>query len=263
MTLTKHVFIQDTESLGYMALGDASVRIIAIHHLISKYDLDALVIPPRDPKLHVLWKRAFGERVVEPGGIPASHRDARITKVTTKDWQYGNAAWNVFEAVMWENAFFETQSLSIQPPVIFPCDTKSKAAMIYPSEKTDGNRVLDGDFWIEICQELRANGWRIHHIGDKGQSALSNFYKHTIFDQEFPPTIDGLAACISSSALALGGNTGPSWTCLMSPIPQIVVETKCSPHGYWNFDRTMPLISKQVTVLNHTISCLGKSLCRF
>lgn len=258
MTRTKHVFVQDTGPLGYMALGDASIRALTIYHMIRVFHLDALIIPPKHRDLLPLWRRVFADKLQEDGIIPPEYVCARISKITPKDWQYGNAAWTVCEAVMWENAFFETRNLRIETPNIFPCDIKSGAVMIYPAEKTDGNRVLDSRFWIDACREFRAKGYKIHHLGDKRQTTLAEFYGATTFDQEYPPTIDGLSRCIASSSLAFGGNTGPTWACLMSSIPQIVIETKRSPHGYWNFDRVMPIMSKQVTIVTHSSAAISK-----
>lgn len=249
MTRTKHVFIQDTEPLGYMALGDASVRALAIHHMIEAHDLDAIVIPPRNSSLLPLWRKVFAEKLREDGSMPLSHQGARTTRITTKDWQYGNAAWNVFEAVMWENAFFETQRIQIHCPNFFPCKSESDAVMIYPAERTDANRVLNSSFWTDMCEQLRAQGWKINHLGCKGHQALKEFYSQVNFDAEFPPTIEGLSECIAKSSLAIGGNTGPTWTCLMSSIPQVVIETKRSPHGYWNFERVSPVLTKPLTVV--------------
>jgi len=167
MTRTKHVFRQDADCLRYAALGDTAVRAVTLHHVIETRGLDALIVPQNNPKLIPLWQAIFGgERiVVDPEQIGKDFREARVSRPTGLDWAFGSAGWTVFESVMWENAFFETRGLMIDPPVAFPCRIGAKAAMIYPAEHTDANRIFGADWWLKTCEALVERGYRIHWRG--------------------------------------------------------------------------------------------------
>jgi hypothetical protein len=237
--------------LRYAALGDSAVRVIALDYAIRHYNLDAIIVPPLRSDLLPLWQAAFKEEIVcDPALIPVEFQQARVSAPTSLDWSYGSHGWNAFEGILWESGFFLTQHLRIDPPILFPCNPASSAVMIYPEEHTDCNRVYDSDWWTSTCKVLRARGHRIHYLGGGASSRLQLFYETISFDRRFPPTIDGLRECIASSGLAIGGSTGPTWTCLMSDIPQIVLESKISPHGYWHFDRCQEVLTKRLTIVS-------------
>lgn len=263
MTRTKHLFRQDAPCLRYVALGDSAVRIIALHHLIAAHDLDAIIVPPAKPEFHSFWTDVFGpDRVIlDPERIPPSHALAKISSPTPLDWQYGAAAWNVFESVMWESGFFHTQRLRITPPLVFQARHRAPAAMIYPAEATDGNRVYDSQWWIRSCASLRALGYGIHCLGLKDHPPLREFFETVKFDGLFPPTLQGLRECVAESSVAIGSSTGPTWALLMSDIPQIVLESKKSPHGYWHFDRCQTVLTKRLRIVS-TLECLIPALVR-
>jgi hypothetical protein len=256
MTRIKHVFRQDVPCLRYAALGDTAVRALTIHHIIKTYDLDALVVPQPNPGVVGLWELVIGrERVIaDPRDIPPSHRDARVSAPTPRDWEYGWAAWNVFESVMWENGFFDTARLQITPPVVFPCDHRGKAAMIYPNEVTDGNRVFDSDRWLSICRALREQGYALHFLGSTSNQALRSFYDEMSFDRVFEPNLEGLRDCVAASTIAVGASTGPTWALFLSDIPQIVLQSHRSPPDYWFFDRCQAVLTKQLVILP-TVEC--------
>jgi hypothetical protein len=228
-----------------MALGDAAVRLIAISQIIRDYDLDALVVPQANASLRGLWERVFPGRAVST--VPAEYQNGGLSRPTGHDHVYGMAAFNVFESVWWENGFFDTARLRIEPPVIFKCNAAAQSVMIYPKEKTDGNRVYTPDRWHNIAANLRSKSYKINCLGDTLGLEV---------DATFPATIDGLENCIAASSLAVGGNTGPTWACLMSDIPQVVLESKKSPHGYWNFDRCQRVLTKNVNIVAELDACL-------
>jgi hypothetical protein len=236
------------------------VRVIAIHHAVREYDLDAIVVPQARPEFVSLWKAALGETRVlpDPMAIPSEYRYARVSAPTSLDWSFGSAGWNVFESVLWENGFFRTMKLRIEPPCVFPCDPNARAIMIYPEERTDGNRTYDASWWIATCRTMREKGYSINYLGDYGGTALLPLYQAETFDHSFPPTLEGLRECIASSSLAMGGSTGPTWVCLMSDIPQIVLESKKSPHGYWFFDRCQTVLAKRLQVIPTVASAIRK-----
>lgn len=250
-TINKHVFRQDVPCLSYAALGDTAVRAIALRHLVDAYDLDAIIVPQPNPAFYELWRDVFGaDRVVgDPSEIPKSHRLARISHPTSRDWEYGSSGWNVFESVMWESGFFRTLNLRITPPNVYPCDPGARAAMIYPAEHTDGNRVYDAEWWIATCRRLRAKGYAIHHLGATDVPALEHLHDRIRFDRYFPPEFHALKECLACSSLAIGGSTGPTWVALLSDIPQIVLDSRRSPHGYWHFDRCQAVLTKKLTLL--------------
>lgn len=252
MKSNKHVFRQDVRALEYAALGDTSVRIITLHHLIAAEGLDALIVPPKNPNLLPLWEAAFprGTILQSSTGIPESHRYARISAPTSLDWSFGSAGWTVFESVMWENGFFRTSAMRINPPLIFTAQHQAKAVMLYPSEHTDGNRVYDCAWWIRTCQIFQSKGFKLNHLGNTENSTLRGLYDSVQFDGIFEPTIAGLRECTARSSLAIGGSTGPTWTLLMSDIPQIVLESKRSPHGYWHFDRCQSVLTKRLKIVS-------------
>jgi hypothetical protein len=252
LTRTKHVFRHDVPCLQYAALGDTAVRVIAIHHAVREYDLDAIVVPLPRPDFALLWTGAFGEeRIVwDPEAIPLEYRFARVSAPTSLDWQFGSAGWNVFESVLWENGFFRTLKMKIEPPILFPCNPFARAVMIYPEEHTDGNRIFDATWWIETSGQLRAKGYSLNYLGSMRCQALERRYQVMEFDRTFPPTLSGLRECVAASSLAIGGSTGPTWTCLMSDIPQIVLESKKAPHGYWFFDRCQTVLSKRLFIVS-------------
>jgi hypothetical protein len=241
----RHVFYQNVAALGYMALGDTAVRLIAISQIIRDYDLDAVIVPQSNASLRSLWNRVFPGRVVLQ--VPPDYQSGGISRPTSHDHGYGMAAFDVFESVWWENGFFDTARLRIEPPVIFKCNPAAQAVMIYPKEKTDGNRVYTPERWQNIVATLRSKSYKINCLGDTLGLSV---------DGAFPATIDGLENCIAASSLAIGGNTGPTWTCLMSDIPQIVLESKKSPHGYWNFDRCQRVLTKRVQIVMELDACL-------
>jgi hypothetical protein len=120
--------------------------------------------------------------------------------------------------------------------------------MIYPAEGTNGNRVYDSAWWLAACRMLRDGGLAIHHLGGRGHAPLADFYRQFRADREYEPTIDGLRRCAAESSLAIGGSTGPTWALLFSDIPQIVLESRQSPHGYWFFDRCQEVLSKKLRI---------------
>lgn len=259
MTRIKHIFRQDAECLRYAALGDTAVRVLAIHHAIKSRDLDALIVPQNNPKLIPLWQAVFGNEriIIDPEQIGDEYSDARVSMPTRLDWAFGSAGWSVFEAVMWENAFFDTQRLIIDPPVTFPCQIGAKAAMIYPAEHTDGNRVFGAAWWLRTCEVLIEKGYLIHVLGDKRHSSLEAVLKSGLIAEYFEPSIEGLRSCTAASSIAIGSSTGPTWALLFSDIPQIVLESKKSPHGYWNFDRCQRVLRKRLRILPTFESLIG------
>ncbi|HWB12656.1 MAG TPA: hypothetical protein VG826_25750 [Pirellulales bacterium] len=261
MIRTKHVFRQDMPALRYAALGDTAVRVLSIHHLVERYQLDALVVPLPDPRFIPLWQAVFGEDrvVLDPASIPDDFRHAHVSAPTNLDWQYGAAAWNVFESIMWEAGFFDTARLRITPPIIFPCNPRAKAAMIYPAEKTDGNACYDAQWWLQTSSAIRRRGLAIHHLGRRDHEPLAEFYERFTPDREYEPTIDGLQRCAADSSLAIGASTGPTWALLFSNIPQIVLESRRSPHGYWFFDRCQQVLTKRLCI----VPTLDAALARF
>lgn len=258
MIRTKHVFRQDVPCLQYAALGDTAVRVLSVHYLITRYNLDALVVPQPNPTLIPLWETVLRpERIVRnPNDIPPEFRLAQVSAPTELDWRYGSAGWNVFESVMWENGFFNTGHMRIIPPIVFHCAPRAKAVMVFPNEVTDGNRVFDSRWWIQSCRQLRAGGYSLNLLGNRTHQALLELYAEVKFDREFEPTLDGLRQCVAESSLAIGGSTGPTWTLLFSDIPQIVLESHRSPHGYWHFDRCQTVLGKKLNVIA-TIECLS------
>ena len=238
--------------LQYAALGDTAVRVISIYHVVREYELDAIVVPSPRPEFAMLWTGAFGEQriVWDPAAIPPEYRFARVSAPTALDWQFGSAGWNVFESVLWENGFFHTFRMKIEPPILFRCDPFAHAVMIYPEEQTDGNRIYDASWWIGTCGLLRAKGYSINYLGSMRCEALDRLHHIAKFDRTFPPTLEGLRDCIAASSLAIGGSTGPTWTCLMSDIPQIVLESKKAPHGYWFFDRCQTVLRKRLSIVS-------------
>jgi hypothetical protein len=248
----KHVFRQDDPGVLAVALGENSVRILAIHHLIRRYNLDAVVVPPRteNKDLTALWRIVLGvDHVVsDANSIPAKFKDARVSAPSSLDWFFGSTAWTVFEGVMWESGFFDTSELRVDPPLVFPCDHRAHAVMIYPVESTQGNRVYDSDFWIATCALFRRRGYSINHLGTRHHPNLARFYSTVEFDRHFDPTIENLAACAAASSVAIGSSTGPTWTLLFSDIEQIVLEAKQPPHDCWFFDRCNQVLSKRLHI---------------
>jgi hypothetical protein len=241
----KHVFYQNVPALGYMALGDTSVRVIALTEIIRQYDLDARIVPQGNATMRLLWEKVFGAALVNT--VPPEFADACISRPNGSDHGYGQAAFDVFESVWWENGFFDTHRLRITPPQIFKCAPGAKAAMIYPKEKTDANRVYTAARWQHMIDTLRRKDYKINCLGDTME---------LLVDQTFPATIEGLTQCVAASSLAIGANTGPTWACLMSDIPQIVLESKKSPHGYWNFDRCQRVLTKRLQIVTELEACL-------
>jgi hypothetical protein len=251
MIRTKHIFRQDVSVLSHDYLGDTSVRALAIHHLIERYELDAYVVAPPASRFFPFWRAVFGSArvVADASQIPHRFRDARISAPTQRDWAYGLAGFNVFEAVMWENGFFDTAGMRIIPPIVFPSDPRARAAMIYPAERTDQNAVYNSKWWSATCTELRRQGYAIHLLGSRDHPPLAEFFAETEIDRVFEPTVEGLRACAASSSLAIGGSTGPTWALLFSDIRQIVLESHRAPHGYWFFDRCQEVLAKRLWIL--------------
>jgi hypothetical protein len=241
----KHVFYQNVSALSYMALGDTSVRLIAISQIIRDYNLDAVIVPQHSATLRTLWERAFPGRIVLQA--PHEYQNGGLSRPAGPDHGYGMAAFDVFESVWWENGFFDTAHLRVEPPLLFKCNPAANAAMIYPKEKTDGNRVYTPERWQRIVANLRSKSYKINCLGESLGLEV---------DTAFPATLEGLENCIAASSLAVGGNTGPTWTCLMSDIPQIVFESKKSPHGYWNFDRCQRVLTKRLQIITELDACL-------
>ena len=246
---SKHVFVQNAPSLDYMALGDTSVRIIAILSIIQKYNMDYYIVVPKNKTLLPLWKLVFKDRcILSEADIPLSHVDAVIHKPTSVDWGNGSAAHNVFESIYWENGFFDND-------IVIPCFSmiKSnhdlKAVMIYPKENTDRNRVFDSSYWIKTCGRFRANGYKLNHLGNKNSPVLKELYDTVTFDKEFPENMEGLVNCIQESSVSIGSSTGPTWACLLSDIYQIVLQMKITSHGYWLFERNQKVLHKKLHII--------------
>ena len=234
-----------------MALGDTAVRVVAIEHLVRTLDLDYIIVPPAKPDLLPLWQDVFGTaRVVAADQIPASHSLAEVSGTTDLDWRYGAAGWNVFESVLWELGYFRTRNTRITPPIVYRANHQAKAMMIYPAEKTDGNRVFDSDWWICTCGEIRQAGFKINLLGSLEHAPLKKLFDAVTFDHIYPPRIQGLRDCVANSSCAIGSSTGPTWALLLSDIPQIVLESKKSPHGYWHFDRCQEVLTKRFQILS-------------
>ena len=224
---------------------------------MDEHGLDYKIIPPRKPEYHRLWELTFRDRLIN------SLEDLRETKYqhalmhapTHLDWQFGSAGFNVFESIYWENGFFQTARLRIRMLNLIRCRYSSNTAMVYPNEGTDGNRVFDSTFWLTTCAELKKKKYNIVLIGDTRHPPLREFYRHCPADKVYDPTVNNLISCMENSCLALGGSTGPTWACLLSDIPQIVFESKRSPHGYWFFDRCKRVLEKDIKILT-TLECL-------
>jgi hypothetical protein len=250
LTRTKRVIRQDAPCLRYVALGDTAVRIVAIEHWVRTLDLDYIIVPPAKADLLPLWHDVFGaDRVVAGDRIPASHALADVSSPTDLDWRYGAAAWNVFESVLWELGYFQTRGTRITPPIIYRANHQAKAVMIYPAETTDGNRVFDSDWWIRTCADIRKAGFKINLLGRVDHAPLKKLFDSVTFDQIYPPRIQGIRDCVANSSCAIGSSTGPTWALLLSDIPQIVLESKKSPHGYWHFDRCQEMLTKRLHIL--------------
>ena len=145
------------------------MRIIAINHIIQKYGLDAMIIPHGNRSVRPLWVRVFGDRLhLNENVLPSGFENAVIHRPTSLDWFFGSVGWNVFESVLWENGWFDTKNLQIELPKIFKCGIKAdvtKIAMIFPQERTDGNRVWDSSFWMGLVIRLKDLGYQLYHLG--------------------------------------------------------------------------------------------------
>lgn len=250
MNNKRHVFCLDVPALRYCRLGDTSVRIIAIHYLSERYHLDPVIVPPRSEAFYPLWRKAFGEDriVTDINLLPDSHRRASISAPTSLDWEHSQKGLNVFECVMWENGFFDTANMYIRPPQIFHAGIKIPAIMIYPFERTDGNSVYDSNWWIEVCTLIRSKGFSINLLGDRRCAQLQKLFDTVEFDYICAPTIEGLKRCTENSCMAIGSSTGPTWTLLMSDIPQIVLQSGVHYESYWNFDRCQKVLEKRLKI---------------
>lgn len=246
----KHLFIQNQGHFQYASLGDVSVRILSFLNISRKYGLDSGYIPI-SPSLKVLWSDVLGQDRVFDNyeSAPEEYRNGVMHKPTSLDLNYGWAAHTVFESVFWENGFFDTKGLMIETPIVYKCNYKDKNALIYPDEKTDGNRIYNSAFWLKVCEDLTSKGYGIICCGNKSSSNLKEFYEKQKFAEEYAANIENLKKCISKCSLALGASTGPTWACLFSDIKQVVFESKKSPHGYWHFDRCQEVLSKKVQIV--------------
>lgn len=247
----KHLFYGNADVLNYLRLGDTAVRIITYQYLADRYGFDYRVYPNHNQAYRDLWRIALKEKLFETWWeVPPGFDDAVVHNPNFLEWHNAHSANTntVFEMVCKENGF-DIDDLMISPHIHFSCKPDAKSVMIYPIEITDGNSVWNADFWLTVVADLKSRGYRINHIGPKKRKTwMAKFYAGTVFDNDFPETIAGLADCISQSSLAIGGNTGPSWVCMMSDIPQILFECGRRDYQFWDFTRIKSVIAKELKV---------------
>lgn len=250
-----------------MALGDSAIRILAIDYLIKSLNLDAKIIPHSNSSVQQLWRDVFQDKLIgDENNIPSDYQAAIIHAPTSEEWARGQSAYTTFETVFVENGFDNIVNPKISAPNIYSYNPDSHSVMIYPNERTDGNRIYNNKMWLDIYYELKTFGYKINCLGEPIDN-LREFYNTAQIDNFFPPTIDGLRTCIAASSLAVGTNTGPTWACLFSEIPQICLASNKSPHSYWDFDKCQTVLAKKLhiiptmeSVLRHLTSAKQLSL---
>lgn len=253
MRRAQHIFRQELPGLAdsSVRLAETAVRIITLHHLIETLKLDALIIPPGDPEYLPFWQTAFSlDRIIcNPESIPHSHRQAGISMPTQLDRQFGEAAWTVFERVMWESGFFQSKGLSITPPLIFPAGHRTRGLMVYPSDVIGPDREEEERWLSTICITFLRLGFHLNLFGSANCHAFTQLAPTIRFEQVFDPSVNGLRQCVAASCLAIGGQAGASWALMLSDIPQIVRESKLGMPAYWDFDRCQTVLTKPLKIL--------------
>lgn len=259
MNQRKHVFRLDVPALDKLGIGDVSVRIVVIDYLIRRYGLDAVIVPPKREESHPLLRALFKDEqlVFDANGLPDSHRTARISAPTALDVLHGSKGWNPFECALWEYGFFDIKGLRIDPPVVFPCGNRCRAVMVYPYDKTAEGGMYEANRWISACAMIRASGFGLNLVGDREDPALQTIFENVKCDYTCAPCVEGLRRCVESSCMAIAPNSGPTWTLLMSNIPQIVLESDSSDRGTSPMERSRDILAKRLKVLTTLEGMLG------
>lgn len=260
MNQPKHVFRLDVPALHHLGIGDVSVRVVVIDYLIRRHGLDAVIVPPRRVDTHPLWRAVFKDEqlVFDASRLPDSHRTARISAPTALDVLHGSKGWNPFECALWENGFFDIEGLRIDPPVIFPCGSRSRAVMIYPHYNKAESGMYGTDGWISACAKIRAGGFGLNLVGDREDPALKTLFENVEFDYTCAPCVEGLRRCVESSCMAIGTNSGPTWTLLMSDIPQIVLESDWIDRGARQMEKCRDILAKRLKIVPTLEGMLGR-----
>lgn len=250
MNREKHLFIQN-KYYAYSSLGDTCMEAFAYYTIVKKYNLDAKFIIQTDSTFDSIWHDLLGRDNVARHleDIPEEYKLGKLHRPTDKDVGYGQwAAFDLIEGLMWENGFFDTKNIKYEVPILYNCGFHSKNVLIYPDEKTDGNKIFNSDFWISVYQDLKKHNYNIYYLGWRRNPALQDFYNSCLFDKDFEPNIENLKKCIKDCTLAVGTSTGPTWFGLFSDIRQIVFQSKSSA-GYWNLERYQFSLSKKIKIV--------------
>jgi len=250
----KHIFRLDVPDLQCPALGNQAVWAIALHYAAQQCDLDAYVVlhESMPPDLVGLWKSLFGDHRVVYRAPPLKHVSISYPHIPERN--AGLRAPTIFENALWESGFQYVPGTFIDPPVLYRCRPESRAALVYPVEYKQANAFYDRKYWLDLLGQLRADGWTINLLGHRcstkrrvhghANQLIREVLQHEDVDHVFPPDLDGFARAVAASSLAIGASTGPSWACLLSDIPQIVLEQPRSDELLWSFERNQPLLAK-------------------
>lgn len=260
MNRKKHLFIQN-KHYDYGSLGDVCMQIFAYDVMVKQNNLDAKFVIQTNPIFDEIWFDVFGKENIYRSfeDIPNEYKFGNIHKPTSKDIGYGQWASNeLIEGLIWENGFLNTKDIIYKMPLLYKSNFIGKNVLIYPEEKTDGNRIFDSKFWINTYNDLKNQNYKIFYLGDKNSFALSEFYNTCKFDIEYNATVSNLKKCIEQCTLAVGTSTGPTWFCLFSDIRQIVFQSK-SNAKYWNFDRYEFSLLKKIKII-HTFESTLKDI---
>jgi ADP-heptose:LPS heptosyltransferase len=238
MNREKHLFIQN-KYYNYSSLGDVCMEIFAYDVMVKNYNLDAKFIIQTNSIYDEIWFDVFGKNNIYRSfdDVPDEYKFSKIHRPTDKDVGYGQWASNdLIEGLIWENGFLDTKNIIYKMPLLYKSNFVGRNVLIYPEEKTDGNKVFDSNFWINVYNDLKKQNYKIFYLGNKTSSVLTEFYDKCKFDVEYSPSVSNLKKCIEQCTLSVGTSTGPTWFCLFSDIRQIVFQSKSNAR-YWNFDR--------------------------
>ena len=250
MNREKHLFIQN-QYYGYSSLGDTCMEAFSYYTIVKKYNLDAKFIIKTNQIFDEIWYDLLGKENVLRylQDVPEEYKLGKLHRPTDKDVGSGQwASYDLIEGLMWENGFFDTKNIKYEVPSLYNCGFNTKNVLIYPDEKTDGNKVFDSDFWISTYKDLKKHNYNVYYLGTKNNIHLKPFYDSCQFDIEFQPNIKNLKECINNCTLAVGASTGPTWFCLFSNIRQIVFQSKSSA-GYWNLERYQFSLQKKIKLI--------------
>ena len=253
-----HLFDLSDSCLEVSAVGNHAVWAAALTYVSQRDGFDPYIIPPpaRLPTVREIWTEVF------PPSRILTRRPDRVDRVRSpREAQkiVGMTASNAFEDALWQVGFSLAPGEKIDIPVLWRCNPDSDAVMIAPVEYSEGNRYYDAQYWLDRVREIHEAGFQVNLFGvqlsDRDQDGhgfelIGRLVTSGWVSRNYGSTIAELQRCIGESSQAICSSTGPTWLCLYSDIPQVMLCAPTVRSPQWRCDVNAKVIAKPVTLVH-------------